>query len=121
MIVIEVPRPPKNAMNPNRPANALLIMQVKHMHEAEKRLPLRYRTDIYVNAIKTEGEVAQYIREVTAAIHQAHEDASGRRERPEPKRRATLQIAAVAEEKPARKRTSKAKTSNKKKTSAKKK
>jgi hypothetical protein len=120
MTLIEVPRPPKNAMNPNRAANALLMAQVEHMHEAEKRLPSRYRTDIYINAIKTEGEVAQYIREVTAAIHQAHEDAARRRERPAPKRRATLQIAAVAEEKPARKPTGKTKTMSKKKTAAKK-
>ena len=35
------------------------------MHTAEKRLPLRYRTEIYINAIKTEGEAARYIREVT--------------------------------------------------------
>ncbi|HYK37975.1 hypothetical protein [Alloacidobacterium sp.] len=99
MAIIQVPRPPKDAMNPNRPANALLLSQVEHMHEAEKRLPLRYRTDIYVNAIKTEGEVANYIREVTAAIHRAHVDAARQRVRPAPKKRApVLQIAAVAEE-----------------------
>jgi len=49
------------------------------MHAAEKRLPIRYRTDIYVNAIKTEGEAAKYISEVTTAIYRAHEDAAKRR------------------------------------------
>jgi hypothetical protein len=67
MSVIHVPRPSKNAMNPNRPVNALLLAQVEHLQHAERRLPLRYRTDIYTHAIKTEGEAAAYIREVTEA------------------------------------------------------
>lgn len=107
MTIIQVPRP-KNAMNPNRPANALLLKQAEHMHEAEKRLPLRYRTDIYINAIRTEREVAQYIREVTTAIHRAHEDAARQSVRPVAKRTTTLQIAAVADEAPGPKRTRKA-------------
>jgi hypothetical protein len=104
MILIQVPRPPKEAMNPNRLASSLLMAQVEHMHVAEKRLPLRYRTDTYVNAIRTEREAAEYIREVTGAIHRAHEDAVRRRTRPAPKR-----TAAVAEEKPTPKRTGKSK------------
>jgi hypothetical protein len=73
-------------MNPNRPANALLLAQVLHLQHAERQLPLRYRSDIYAHAIKTEGEAANYIREVTEAIHQAHADAAKRRARPEPER-----------------------------------
>lgn len=121
MTLIQVPRPPKDAMNPNRPANALLLKQVEHMHEAERRLPLRYRTEIYVNAIKTEGEAARYIREITEAIHQAHADAARQRVRPTPKRKTVLQNAAVAEEKPAPKRTGKTKDGKKAKTAPKKK
>ena len=55
------------------------------MHTAEKRLPLRYRTEIYVNAIKTEGEAARYIAQVTAAIHRAHGDAAKQRAKRVPK------------------------------------
>jgi hypothetical protein len=100
MTLIHVPRP-KNAMNPNRPVSALLKTQIEHLHEAERRLPLRYRSEIYVNAIKTEGEAAAYISAVTDAIRKAHADAE--RARRAPKRKRVLEIAAAAE-KPARKR-----------------
>ena len=79
MTVIRVPRPSPKAMNPDRPANALLLAQVEHLQHAERRLPLRYRTTIYTHAIRTEGEAARYIREVTEAIHAAHADADADR------------------------------------------
>ena len=111
MTTIHVPRPPKSSMNPNRQASSLLITQVEQMHAAEKRLPLRYRTDIYTNAIRTEREAAKYIREVTEAIHRAHADSARLRIQRAPKRTRTLRIAAAADEKhvPVRvnKRTSK--------------
>jgi hypothetical protein len=96
MSVIHVPRPSPKAMNPNRPANALILAQVSHLQEAQSRLPLRYRSEIYIHAIKTEGEAAEYIREVTEAIHQAHADAAKRRAKRAPKR--GLEIAAAAEQ-----------------------
>jgi hypothetical protein len=107
MEIIHVPRPSKQAMNPDRPVNALLLAQVEHLQHVERRLPLRYRSEIYTHAIKTEGEAAEYIREVTEAIHQAHADAAKRRAKPAPKR--GLAIAAAAEP-PKRKSTSKGKT-----------
>ena len=107
MEVIHVPRALKKAMNPDRLANALLLAQVSHLQHAESRLPLRYRSEIYVHAIKTEGEAAEYIREVTEAIHQAHADAAKRRAKRAPKR--GLEIAAAAEP-PRRKSASKGKT-----------
>jgi hypothetical protein len=107
MTMIHVPRPPKNSLNLNRPVSSLVLTQVEHMHTAEKRLPLRYRTETYVNAIKTEGEAARYISEVTAAIHQAHDEAAKQRTKRAPARKATLQIAA-GQEKPAPKRTGRA-------------
>jgi hypothetical protein len=79
MTVIRVPRPSPKAMNPDRVANALLLAQVEHLQHAERRLPLRYRTTIYTHAIRTEGEAARYIREVTEAIHAAHADANADR------------------------------------------
>lgn len=92
MTVIHVPRPDaKRAMNPDRPVNTLLKAQMQHLHDAERNLPLRHRTDIYINAIKTEGEAAEYIRQVTTAIHEAHEVAAAKRGR-------GIAIAAAADE-----------------------
>ncbi|HVB57396.1 MAG TPA: hypothetical protein VNE63_13365 [Candidatus Acidoferrales bacterium] len=79
MPIIPVPRPSKKAMNPDRPINCLLLAQVEHLQHAECRLPLRYRSKIYTHAIRTEGEAARYIREVTEAIHKAHGDAAAER------------------------------------------
>lgn len=99
MDVIDVPRPSRKAINLDRPANALIMAQVSHLQHAERRLPLKYRTEIYTHAIQTEGEAAEYIREVTEAIHEAHADATKRRSR------RGLEIAAAAE-RPKRKRVS---------------
>jgi len=108
MEVIHVPRPSKKAMDPDRPANALLLAQVSHLQHAERRLPLRYRSDIYTHAIRTEGEAAEYIREVTEAIHKAHADAEKRRA----KRERGLEIAAAAERQ--KRKASKSKKKNSK-------
>ena len=98
MTPIHVPRPDvKSAMDPNRPVNALLKAQIQHLREAEKNLPLRHRTDIYANAIKTEGEAAEYIRQVTEAIHKTHGAAAARRSR------RGIAIAAAADQKRRRK------------------
>lgn len=112
MTLIHVPRPPKSAMNPDRPVSSLLIAQIVHLQHAERRLPLRYRSQIYVHAIRTEGEAARYIREVTEAIHKAHEDAEALRAKPMPRPKKGLAIAAAAERTP-RKLSSKAKTKTK--------
>ena len=72
MAIIKIPQPPATAYNPDRPVSALLKSQILHLQEAEFRLPIRLQTNIYVNAIKTEGAAADYIRRVTTALHQAH-------------------------------------------------
>ena len=97
MAMIHVPRPAKNAFNPDRPVSGLLKAQTEYLHEAEKRLPLRYQSGIYINAIRTEGEAAKYIRHVTEAIHEAHRDAATRA-KVVPKRERVIEIAAVADE-----------------------
>jgi hypothetical protein len=112
MAVIKVPRPPQSAYDPNRPVSALLKMQMEHLHEAERRLPSRYRSEIYINAVKTEGEAANYIRAVTEAIHDAHADAE--RARRAPKRKYGLEIAAVADVRAEQKLRSKRPKSSKK-------
>jgi hypothetical protein len=108
MAMIHVPRP-KSAFNPNRPVSGLLKAQTEYLHEAEKRLPLRYQSGIYINAIWTEGEAAKYIRHVTEAIQEAHADAASARVRVAPKRKRVIEIAAVADERAENKRASQGK------------
>jgi hypothetical protein len=115
MEVIHVPRPStKKAMNPDRPVNALLLAQISHLQHAERRLPLRYRSEIYTHAIKTEGEAASYIREVTEAIHQAHADAAKQRAKRAPKRGLAIAAAAEQPKSKSKARTKKGKPAKKK-------
>ncbi len=111
MTKITLPPMPANATNQDRPVNGLLKAQILHLHEAERRLPLRHHTDIYINAIKTEGEAARYIRRVTEAIHDAHAEAAAKRARGKGKRKAVIDIAAVADEGPSKKGKKKGKVS----------
>ena len=97
MEVIDVPRP-RSVRDPNRPASSLLMAQVKHLREAEKTLPQRYHSEIFSHDIQTEGEAAAYVRAVTEAIHQAHDDAMAKREKKAPKRKRVIEIAAAADE-----------------------
>jgi hypothetical protein len=111
---IPVPRPqPKKVWNPDRPVSSLLQTQMRHLHDAERNLPLRYRSELYINAIQTEGEAAAYIRHVTEAIHQAHDDAAALRAIPRRKR--GIAIAAAAE-RPSRKPRKKATAKKSKRT-----
>lgn len=98
MALITVPKPPKSAYNPDRPATSLLKAHVEHMREAESKLPLKYRSDFYAKAVRTEGEAAEYIRDVTEAIHEAHAEAEKRRSTRKSKRR--FEIAAAADKGP---------------------
>jgi hypothetical protein len=77
--------------------SSLLSAQIQHLREAEKNLPLRYRSEKYVNAIKTEGEASEYIRDVTEAIHKGHGEAAAQRVKRALERKRGLEIAAVAE------------------------
>jgi hypothetical protein len=72
MAVINVPKPPKSAFDKNRKLSTLLAWQLEHFQEAEFRLPVDHTTDVYVNAIKTEGDAADYIRQVTKKVHELH-------------------------------------------------
>jgi|SRR5271166_5122700 len=101
MALIHVPKPPRSAYDPDRPMSSLLKSQIDHLREAESKLPLRYRSEVYIKAIKTEGEAARYIRDVTEAIHEAHADAD--RARRAPKRKPVIEIAAAADERAERK------------------
>ena len=122
MTIIHVPRPDlKRSRDPNRPANTLLKAQVEHLQEAEWKLPTKHQSNIYVNAIRTEGEAAEYIQKVTEAIHAAHEAASAKREKYLRKPKRVIDIAAAADERVVRKRISIAKRKSKSKAKTKRK
>jgi hypothetical protein len=123
MAIIKVPKP-QGVIDPNRPVNALLKAQIEHLHEAERALPLKYRSEIYIRAIQTEGEAAEYIQEITEAIHAAHWEAGQKRARGAAKKKGkpVISLAAVADERAERKagnralaKRSQKKSSNKKK------
>jgi hypothetical protein len=78
---IALPPLPDDAINKDRPVSGLLKAQVLQLYEAERRLLPRYRTKFYINAIKMEGEAAEYICAVTEGIHDAHKAALEKRER----------------------------------------
>lgn len=113
MTLVHVPRPPQSAMNPQRPVSALLKAQLQYLQDAELRLPAKYQSDIYINAIKTEGEASEYIRLVTEAIHEAHADAEAKRKRPPVTRKPGIQLAAVADKRQVRKSAGKPKKKSK--------
>jgi hypothetical protein len=117
IMLVQVPKP-KSVFNPNRPVSALLKAQMEHLRHAASNLPLRYRSEIYINAVKTEGEAAEYIRDVTEAIHEAHADAAAARARIVPKPKRVISIAAVADERAERKQIVKKKSKTKAKKSA---
>src|SRR5215467_13033199 len=60
MTIINVPRTPKQAFNPRRPAGALLLAQIEHLEHAVGREPKRIK--------RTEGQAARYIGELTAEL-----------------------------------------------------
>lgn len=69
--VISVPKTDPGAFNPKRPAGRLLQAQtlhlrealIRHLHELTKLLA------IDVRALQTEGEVSEYIKNVTKTLH----------------------------------------------------
>src|SRR6266496_3644006 len=118
MAKIFVPRPPKSAMGKDRPVSTLLKNQILHLQEAEFRLPAKMQTNVYVNAIRTEGEAADYIQRVTQALHAAH-GVEPQGHAPTiavaPRRRLVRgpDIAAVAEEEPKKKKVARKKKNKK--------
>jgi len=116
---------PKSKVDPNRDANTLLLAQVQHLREAEKNLPPKYHSGIFSQAIRTEGEAADYVKRVTEAIHRAHRDAAAARTavpvaKPRPRPSLVDDIAAVADAGAQRKRSTRRKTSMKSKPAKKK-
>lgn len=115
MAIIKVPQPPKSAFNKQRPVSSLLRSHLEHLQRAEFRLPADMQTNIYINAIRTEGEAADYIGKVTARLHAAHEGKGV----PQPKRISKVGSIAAAAAK-SKKKPSKPTLRKKTKTSTKK-
>lgn len=80
MAKVAVPKPPHSAYNPNRRVSGLLKAQLEHFNRAAQSLPVAQRATIvrYHKAIQTEGEAAEYIRQVTEAIHALSPQQEGR-------------------------------------------
>lgn len=78
MAVIKVPKTPRSAFQPDRPAGQLLLSQVEHLEHAVG-LPFAKRKK------RTEGEAAQYIRQLTARLLGQPEPVAA--EKPRPKKR----------------------------------
>src|SRR5947209_6698848 len=118
MAVINVPKPPKRAFDKNRRLSTLLEWQIYHAQEAELSLPVGQTTDVYVNTIKTEGEAADYIRQVTEKVHELHGvPISKPKKKPKAAPRGGIAIAAAAKpvrKKPKTTRTTKTKSRRKK-------
>jgi hypothetical protein len=66
MAIIRIPSVPRSAYNENRPANALLLAQVRELEKAVRAAGRK------VQRLKprTEGQAAAYIRHLNRALHQ---------------------------------------------------
>ena len=69
--VIPVPKTPKEAHNPHRPAGTLLRSQALHLHEALKWHMREVQALLAINprTLHTEGAISKYIQKVTAVLH----------------------------------------------------
>jgi hypothetical protein len=76
--VVPIPKPPKSAFNKNRPAGTLLRAQAVHLRHALARHVQKVARHLNkvgellatdLDAIKTEGDVSEYAKRVTAILH----------------------------------------------------
>jgi hypothetical protein len=69
--VIPVPKPKASSYNPDRPLikNTLLLNQVKHFLQVEKKLPLEQQTGTKLEDLRTEAEASEYVAKLTAILH----------------------------------------------------
>jgi len=76
--VVPIPNPPKEAFNKDRPAGALLKAQALHLRHGLARYVQKVARHLHrvgellakdLSTIKTEGDVSEYARQVTAILH----------------------------------------------------
>lgn len=72
MTPIRIPRPLLSSVDSNRPLNSNIRAQLRQFQQVEASLPLASQTGIYVNAIRTEREAGEYIREMTETLLRIH-------------------------------------------------
>jgi hypothetical protein len=77
MAVIKVPKAPRKAFNPDRPASDLLLKQIEHLEWAARPASERSPDKFRVRKPKTEGEAARVIAALTEKVLA---DARARRE-----------------------------------------
>ncbi len=70
MVRISVPKPPKDAYNPDRPAGTLLREQLKHLEWAVRPAAERTPGKIEVPEDLTEAEAAARVAALMAELHQ---------------------------------------------------
>jgi hypothetical protein len=63
---VPVPKPPRSALNKDRRISQLLKNHVRHFHEIEKKWPAEKQTGTDVELLKTEGQAAAYISQITS-------------------------------------------------------
>jgi hypothetical protein len=101
---IFVPKPPKRAFNPDRPASNLLKAQIEHLEWAARPAPVRLREGTTAGKPRSERQAAAYIHELTERLRPAPAGAAtvSPDVQPEVKKK-----AAKPAKQPARKRTGK--------------
>jgi len=67
--VVAVPKPAEGSLNKHRPLPRLLSTQLVQFRELEAKLPEHQRTGIEVETLETEGQAAEYIKAMTARLH----------------------------------------------------
>jgi hypothetical protein len=69
MAVIPVPKTPKQAFNKNRPISKLLRSQLEHLEWAVRPASERKPHQLPKTSVRTEGEAAARIGELTRRLH----------------------------------------------------
>ena len=76
--VVSIPKPPDSAFDKNRPAGTLLRAQAAHLRHALARHVQKVARHLHragellaadLDEIKTEGDVSEYAKRVTAILH----------------------------------------------------
>lgn len=69
MALIPVPKPPRKAYNPRRPAGTLLQSQLRHLEWAVRPAAERTKKAFRIKPAKTEAEAAARIEKLTQELH----------------------------------------------------
>jgi hypothetical protein len=69
--VIRVAKTPKSAYNPHRNASSLLLTQVAQIEKARQLHPQGHQVTLAPNDVRTEGDAAEFIGQVTRLLHPA--------------------------------------------------